>query len=359
MRIATKGPYNLPPWQRDALLKILRTCFYRLSFFSPHFRLLDQVGCPPQVRPVSGLLFLLVRKEHNEESQVAPNSWRYLIAFLGECQGAGIIPSRTLFFACFHLCKSRAGFYLTARAGFKVSGAPINNKGWKARYFFISTSNWEFRVDWSIHLISNIPPFLPEESIMVNRPKGILPLSRAIRDMIELWLVEAGLSLASQGAMDLDVLRKKLKASGGKSSSPARVTSSPPEVEEIRVDAMPKRPARSAAPEQAATAQPRKRPMKDLCGTRVCKDNEGYYVLQIINSAPKDPDASMRARWPNLTYSTKVWDNSQATSEFGRGVLHPTLAKELYTLPSEVLMAKAAKQIALISHVSTFIIFDL
>ncbi|RRT44495.1 hypothetical protein B296_00020916 [Ensete ventricosum] len=30
-------------------------------------------------------------------SQVAPNSWRYLIAFLSECRGAGIFPTRDLF----------------------------------------------------------------------------------------------------------------------------------------------------------------------------------------------------------------------------------------------------------------------
>ncbi|RZS24103.1 hypothetical protein BHM03_00057134 [Ensete ventricosum] len=71
-------------------------------------------------------------------SQMAPNSWRYLIAFLGECQGAGLVPSRTLFFACFRLCKSRGDYYLTARAGFKVSGASTNNKGWKAWYFFVT-----------------------------------------------------------------------------------------------------------------------------------------------------------------------------------------------------------------------------
>ncbi|RWW70076.1 hypothetical protein BHE74_00022282 [Ensete ventricosum] len=38
------------------------------------------------------------------------------------------------------------------------------------------------------------------------------------------------------------------------------------------------------------------------------------------------------------------------TSEFGWGVLHPTLAKDLYTLPSEILMAQATKQIALGHH---------
>ncbi|RRT38855.1 hypothetical protein B296_00053894 [Ensete ventricosum] len=49
--------------------------------------------------------------------------------------------------------------------------------------------------------------------------------------------------------------------------------------------------------------------MNDLHGTRVHKDDEGYY--------------------------------------FGRGVLHPYLAKDLYILPSKILMAQAAKQIVL------------
>ncbi|RRT32034.1 hypothetical protein B296_00054265 [Ensete ventricosum] len=80
-------------------------------------------------------------------SQVAPNSWRYLIVFLGECRGAGIIPTRDLFMACFHLCKSRGGYYLTARVGFRVSRTPSNNKGWKSRYLYVSGPVWGFRLD--------------------------------------------------------------------------------------------------------------------------------------------------------------------------------------------------------------------
>ncbi|RWW08029.1 hypothetical protein BHE74_00047992 [Ensete ventricosum] len=181
---------------------------------------------------------------------------------------------------------------------------------------------------------------------------------------------------------DLNALRRKLKMSGAKNSSDARVESSPPEVEEIHVEATPKRPVGSSAPEQVATARLEKwvkmtvknhksrhgegssqaaargkepaalteedssptylRPklMKDLCDTRVFKDNEGYYVLQIVDWTPKDSDATMQARWPNLTYSVKVWDNSQAASEFRKGVLHPILAKDHYTSPSKTLKAE-------------------
>ncbi|RWW77681.1 hypothetical protein BHE74_00014135 [Ensete ventricosum] len=87
------------------------------------------------------------------------------------------------------------------------SAEQTNNKGWKARYFFIGSLSWGFIVEWSVHPISNIPPLLSEEEfVMVNRLKGILLLSRVTQDMTEMWLVEAGLSPASRGISAFDAL---------------------------------------------------------------------------------------------------------------------------------------------------------
>ncbi|RRT61510.1 hypothetical protein B296_00012819 [Ensete ventricosum] len=61
----------------------------------------------------------------------------------------------------------------------------------------------------------------------------------------------------------------------------------------------------------------------------------------------QDPEKEMKARWKGLKNSTKVWNNSSVAEEFERGLLHPQLARELYTLPSEVLMARAAKEMVL------------
>ncbi|RZR84414.1 hypothetical protein BHM03_00011248 [Ensete ventricosum] len=55
----------------------------------------------------------------------------------------------------------------------------------------------------------------------------------------------------------------------------------------------------------------------------------------------------MKARWRGLKNSTKVWNDSSAAEEFERGLLHLQLAWELYTLPSEVLLARAAKEMVL------------
>ncbi|RZR88104.1 hypothetical protein BHM03_00015618 [Ensete ventricosum] len=77
---------------------------------------------------------------------MASNSWRYMVAFLRECHGSGIVPIRDLFMACIRLCRGQRGYYLTARSGFRLSGAPSNNKGWKARFFFISHGQgWGFQ----------------------------------------------------------------------------------------------------------------------------------------------------------------------------------------------------------------------
>ncbi|RWW42413.1 hypothetical protein BHE74_00052067 [Ensete ventricosum] len=64
----------------------------------------------------------------------------------------------------------------------------------------------------------------------------------------------------------------------------------------------------------------------------------------------QDPEKELKARWTGLKNSTKVWNNSSAAEEFGRGLLHPQLARELYTLPSKVLMARAAKEMVLGQH---------
>ncbi|RZR75610.1 hypothetical protein BHM03_00000023 [Ensete ventricosum] len=48
--------------------------------------------------------------------QMAPNSWHYLITFLEECRGSGIVLTRDLFLSRFRLCKGQGGSYLTSQA---------------------------------------------------------------------------------------------------------------------------------------------------------------------------------------------------------------------------------------------------
>ncbi|RWW35534.1 hypothetical protein BHE74_00059531 [Ensete ventricosum] len=146
--------------------------------------------------------------------------------------------------------------------------------------------------------------------------RGILSLSQAIRNMTERWLVEVRLSPASRGTMDMNMLQKKPRMPGGKGAPAVDPESSQPEVEVTHAGASGKRSVGVRLLIQLPLADPKSR---DLCGMRIREDDGGYYVLQMADWAPKD--------------------SSNA----------PTLAKDLYTLPSEVLIARASKQIVLIA----------
>ncbi|RRT53823.1 hypothetical protein B296_00031583 [Ensete ventricosum] len=98
----------------------------------------------------------------------------------------------------------------------------------------------------------------------------------------------------------------------------------------------------------ASSVHHRPRSMKDLFKTKVHKDDAGYYTLHMSDLGHQDPDKEMKARWRGLKNSTKIWNDSSAAEEFERGLLHPQLARELYTLPSEVLLARPAKEMVLL-----------
>ncbi|RZS20056.1 hypothetical protein BHM03_00052532, partial [Ensete ventricosum] len=100
----------------------------------------------------------------------------------------------------------------------------------------------------------------------------------------------------------------------------------------------------------ASPVHHRPRSMKDLFKTKVHKDDAGYYTLHMSDLGYQDPDKEMKARWRGLKNSTKIWNGSSATEEFERGLLHPQLARELYMLPSEVMLARAAKEIVLLEQ---------
>ncbi|RZS01386.1 hypothetical protein BHM03_00031229 [Ensete ventricosum] len=99
--------------------------------------------------------------------------------------------------------------------------------------------------------------------------------------------------------------------------------------------------------EDASPVFHRPRSMKDLFKTKVHKDDAGYYALHMLDLAHQDPEKEMQPRWEGLKNSTKVRNDPSTVEEFERGLLHPQLARELYTLPSEVLWARVTKEMVL------------
>ncbi|RZR71791.1 hypothetical protein BHM03_00007279 [Ensete ventricosum] len=187
--------------------------------------------------------------------------------------------------------------------------------------------------------------------------------------------------------MDLDDLYGMPKVSGGKTHA-ARPAASVQEVGEVLPTDAPRSTSKRSSDAQVPTDDPTRRhkkvkilsrrhkshhdegrswshskgkepamPIEDLEGqaespneiemsvfvhpksTKVRKNNVGYYALYMSDLAQQDPDKELRARWENIMNSSKVWRDHATTEEFKRGLLHPQLARELYTLLSEVLLA--------------------
>ncbi|RWW12102.1 hypothetical protein GW17_00024244 [Ensete ventricosum] len=76
--------------------------------------------------PLHSLVISCLRHWRISPSRVAPNN---MITFIGECRVAQIEPTLTLFLTFFRLGKGRESYYLIAWSGFRVCGAPSNNKG--------------------------------------------------------------------------------------------------------------------------------------------------------------------------------------------------------------------------------------
>ncbi|RRT65956.1 hypothetical protein B296_00016834 [Ensete ventricosum] len=159
--------------------------------------------------------------------------------------------------------------------------------------------------------------------------------------------------------MDLEELRGMPKVTGDK-VPPTRPTAR-------EVDASPPREAPRASskrpvispPEQAEEAARRVKKVNVLTMRHKSRPGEGesrsrskgrsprhheghrgdavYYALLMSDLGHQDPE-ELKARWKGLKNSTNVWNNSSAAEEFEMRLLHPQLARELYTLPSEVLM---------------------
>ncbi|RWW73861.1 hypothetical protein BHE74_00018223 [Ensete ventricosum] len=161
---------------------------------------------------------------HISPNQVAANSWRYLVAFLWECYGSGIAATLDLFTVCFRLSRGQIEYYLTARSGFRVGGAPSSNKGCKSRFFFISCcQGWGFPTKWMSRSVDNlVSTLLTDEIELVEVLRGIMSASKGVKDINEAWLAEASLSPAPRGKGKCRQRLRKSPSGGTPSETCAR-----------------------------------------------------------------------------------------------------------------------------------------
>lgn len=99
----------------------------------------------------------------------------------------------------------------------------------------------------------------------------------------------------------------------------------------------------------AAVEAPRGPSVRDLCRLPTWREDEPYQ-MRVVGSLPRgEASDPLVARWQGLTRGSRVWAEGDSAVEFVRGGLHPDIARDLYTLPSEVLLGKSAKSLLWVS----------
>lgn len=89
--------------------------------------------------------------------------------------------------------------------------------------------------------------------------------------------------------------------------------------------------------------------MWNMCCAKDRAKDEQFSTIEMANLPEATGDAPMEPHWASLTAGSRVWDDEPNALEYCRGALCPTLAKEIYRAPFEVMVDASAKNLALVS----------
>ena len=112
-----------------------------------------------------------------------------------------------------------------------------------------------------------------------------------------------------------------------------------------------------AGPSNEAGKAPREPSIRDLCRLPAGPPNDSYQARLMGELSEGQPSDRLVARWGGLTRGTRVWADAETAAAFFRGGLHPDLAREMYILPSDVLLGKSVKSLLWVS--ALLLAFDL
>ncbi|THU64392.1 hypothetical protein C4D60_Mb01t25990 [Musa balbisiana] len=103
----------------------------------------------------------------------------------------------------------------------------------------------------------------------------------------------------------------------------------------------------------AAGKAPREPSIRDLCRLPAGALGEIYLSRAVGGLSKGQPSDPLVARWEGLTRGDRVWADGEVAVAFSRGGLHTNIARELYVLPSDVLLSRSAKSLLWGHHYAT------
>ncbi|THU72512.1 hypothetical protein C4D60_Mb04t12920 [Musa balbisiana] len=144
-------------------------------------------------------------------SQIAPNSWRYLVAFLGECHYTSITPTRSLFLSCFRLSRGSGGYYLSARPGFRVSGLRPAIRGGRGAFLRVPMEAEATKLRSAIKVAEQHALDLEAEATKLRSAIKVAE-QHALDLEAEATKLRSAIKVAEQHALDLEAEATKLRS---------------------------------------------------------------------------------------------------------------------------------------------------
>ncbi|RRT84867.1 hypothetical protein B296_00002241 [Ensete ventricosum] len=254
-------------------------------------------------------------------------------------------------------------------------------KGWKSCFFFISYHRgWSFLTEWTSRTVSNSIPVLSTDEIgQVEILRGILSISRGVKDMNEAWLAEVGLSPAPGDMFNLNKMKSDGEA-GSRSAAP--LAASAPGVGDAEVSTVEKRPnsgagaglrkrlrkvtaeqladalrstARTSADKGKGTVELEEVPerwytMRELCEVEDRAMVDTYFASIMTWLKCADNEDPLMMRWLIISGSSPFWTEGLLFGEYLLGVLHPALTKQVHECSSKELMNRVGKLVVWSQH---------
>ncbi|RRT47570.1 hypothetical protein B296_00029420 [Ensete ventricosum] len=193
----------------------------------------------------------------------------------------------------------------------------------QARYYLIARNGF--------HVSSSVLVLSIDEIELVEILRGILSVSRGVKDMNEAWFAKAGLSPAIRDMFFPVAAKQPMDASGSIARISADKGQGMVELEEV--------------PERGYT-------MQESCKVEDRVGVDKYFTSIMTQLKCVDSKDPLVPRWSTISGSSPLWTEGPLYGEYLWGALHPTLAKQVYEYSSEELMNWADKSAIWVRNIS-------
>ncbi|RRT73834.1 hypothetical protein B296_00023689 [Ensete ventricosum] len=233
----------------------------------------------------------------------------------------------------------QGGYYLTSKVGFRVDNTPSNNKGWKARFLFVSRyRGWGFGVEWSAHLFRYIIFQLMVDftemvsmSLMRDNPKvggghsGIVSSALAPTPTPSPRAESGSTSEVQEIPVEEATRRPSREEARGAPKVPYKRQAKDPTVDRKKDQCKSHHEAdRSATKGKGPvdTAEeppaPRRKPksMRELCSATSRVDGRDYHAIRMCSLPKHAPDTPLDIDLMPLTHRMWVWPDGEASTRY-------------------------------------------